>query len=271
MANDRVSGELQKRQDAQTETTATWEQILAKYQPDFQQAMPRGKDAVQMVRDALHCLRTTKGLAQCSRESVMGGLMTCSQLGLRPGVSNLGEAWLVPFAGQATLIVGYRGYIKLAYNSPRVTAITGRPVHEREPFEYTQAPTHLRHGWAGWDVEIGPVVGYYAHAVLDSGGEVAWAWGEKTAEAHRQQIITARGFRGGPWKDWPTEMKVKHCVLRMKNYLPTSLELESASASDGAVRTDPSPDVRPEDASTVIDGDVVDEFDDNPLHGQSDE
>lgn len=273
MVNDRTAAALATR-DATAGTAATWDQLLTKYQPDFQQAMPTGRDAVQLVRDALHCLRTTKGLAECSRESILGGLMTVSQLGLRPGVANLGEAWLIPYKIKGTpvaqLVVGYRGFIKLMYNSAKVKLISSGVVHENDPFEFTYSPRHLTHGWPGWDVDRGPVVGYYAKVDLVSGGEQAALWSETEAEAYRQSIMAAPNFRGGPWKDWPEEMKLKQCVRRIVKYVPTALEAEVAQAVDGSVRTDPSPTVRPEDASQVIEGEAVEE-DDNPLHGMTEE
>ena len=57
--------------------------------------MPKGVEAAQLVRDALTAVRTNPKLAECEPNSVLGSLMTCAQLGLRPGV--LGHAWLLPF------------------------------------------------------------------------------------------------------------------------------------------------------------------------------
>ncbi|MGH3521458.1 MAG: recombinase RecT, partial [Mycobacterium sp.] len=74
----------------------SWEKRLLKYQADFQLAMPAG-DANQLIRDALNCFRTTPRLLECEQATILGGLMTCAQLNLRPGVNGLGQAWLVPF------------------------------------------------------------------------------------------------------------------------------------------------------------------------------
>jgi recombination protein RecT len=269
MANDRTTAALANR-DEKAGNGTTWEQLVTKYRPDFQQAMPEGREATQLVRDALHCIRTTKGLSECDRLSVLGSLMTCAQLGLRPGVANLGEAWLIPFKGQATLIVGYRGFIKLAYNSAQVLEISGRPVRANEPFECSFQPSTLLHRPVAWGEDPGDTVGYYAAARLAGGGLVFETIAETEAEAMRQTIITAPGFRGGPWRDWPEQMKIKTAVRRLFKWLPTSLETEAVQAVDGTVRTDPSPNVRPEDASTVVDGDLAPD-DDNPLHGQEQE
>ena len=83
----------------------------------FALAMPKGMEAQQLVRDALTCLRQTPDLALCTPASVLGSLMTCAQLGLRPGV--LGHAYLLPFYDKraggkvAQLVVGYQGWWSL--------------------------------------------------------------------------------------------------------------------------------------------------------------
>ena len=61
----------------------------------FALAMPKGVEAAQLVRDALTSIQRNPKLAECDRFTVLGGLMTCAQLGLRPGM--LGHAWLLPF------------------------------------------------------------------------------------------------------------------------------------------------------------------------------
>ena len=42
--------------------------------PEYQKAMPKGREAAQLVRDALTCLRTIKDLDKCEPTSVLGAL-----------------------------------------------------------------------------------------------------------------------------------------------------------------------------------------------------
>src|SRR5438105_2203656 len=74
---------------------ATLAQQIRGMEEQFKLAMPRGMEAAQLIRDALTAVRTTNNLAKCEATSVLGALMTCAQLGLRPGV--LGHAWVLPF------------------------------------------------------------------------------------------------------------------------------------------------------------------------------
>src|SRR5690606_34476319 len=112
---------------------------IRRMETEFQAAMPKGKEAAQLIRDAITALRTTKNLDKCDSKSVLGSLMTCAQLGLRPGV--LGHAWVMPFwsskdrCHHAQLIIGYQGMIELAHRSPAVASIIARQVHERDTFD----------------------------------------------------------------------------------------------------------------------------------------
>ena len=47
-------------------------------------ALPRHISPERFARIALTALRTTKNLDKCDSSSVLGSLMTCAQLGLRP-------------------------------------------------------------------------------------------------------------------------------------------------------------------------------------------
>ncbi|WP_174683141.1 recombinase RecT, partial [Mycolicibacterium fortuitum] len=114
---------------------------IQKMEQAFQLAMPKGVEAKQLIRDALTCLQVNPKLAECDQKSVLGSLMTCAQLGLRPGVGALGQAYLLPFwdsktRGQkAQLVIGYQGYVELAHRSGRIASIHARTVYENDYFE----------------------------------------------------------------------------------------------------------------------------------------
>ena len=104
----------------------------------FAMAAPRGIEAKQLVRDALTALRQNPELAECDPQSVLGGLMTMAQLGLRVGV--LGHGWLLPFRDwktkqkKAQLVIGYQGLVELAYRSNKIKSLSARTVHANDHF-----------------------------------------------------------------------------------------------------------------------------------------
>ncbi|RZQ59811.1 recombinase RecT [Amycolatopsis suaedae] len=258
-------------------------QRITALRDQFQLAMPRGAEAAQLVRDALTCLRTTPKLTMCDPDSVLGGLMTCAQLGLRPGV--LGHAWLLPFwdknlvwtdengrtrrgGHRAQLIIGYQGYRELAQRTGQIATLTGRVVHEHDQFdlEYGLADNIVHR--PRLDGPRGEAVGYYAVVKYTSGGYNLWHLSKAEAEEHRDRFAMARNKAGevvGPWRDNFDEMAVKTAFLRLARWMPKSTELASAIEADGSVRVDLTPDnldamlhaEHPE--PDAIDGEVVDE------------
>lgn len=225
-------------------------------QHEFQRAMPRGVEATQLVRDALTCLRGTPKLATCSAESVLGGLMTCAQLGLRPGVAGLGHAWLLPMWNgkekrlDATLIIGYRGYTELAYRHPKVVSIASRVVYSNDRF-------HIAYNLDGDVLEHEPALDgprgdprlYYAIARLDGGYALTEPWSQADMKAHRDRYAMAKTKNGeivGPWRDHFTEMGRKTMVRNpLAKMIPMSTELALATVVDEGVRVDITPTADP--------------------------
>jgi recombination protein RecT len=214
----------------------------------FQLAMPRGFEAKQLVRDALTCLRETPKLAQCDPASVLGGLMTAAQLGLRPAV--LGQCWLLPMwnrrAGghQATLVVGYLGYLELINRSQRVAKITARKVYEFDKFDVEYGDSErLKHKPMLFG-DQGQVVAYYATAQLVPKATTFQVMTRAEVEEHRDRFAMAKTKDGtviGPWKDHFDQMALKTVILRLARLLPKTPELAAATIADGAVRQDHDP------------------------------
>lgn len=225
----------------------------------FKLAMPRGMEATQLVRDALTALRTTRNLARCDQASVLGGLMTCAQLGLRPAV--LGHAWLLPFwdknavtldehgrerkgGYRAQLVIGYQGYRELAHRTGMIDTLIGRVVYENDTFDvdYGIADTLVHKPCMTGD--RGPAVGYYTIVKYTTGGHAFWYMTRTECEQHRDRYAMAKkdGQVIGPWRDNFDEMAVKTSFLRLAKWMPKSTELASAIEADETIRVDTTPD-----------------------------
>jgi recombination protein RecT len=231
----------------------------------FQLALPRGFEATQLVRDALTCLRKTPELARCDSQSVLGGLMSAAQLGLRPAV--LGQCWLLPLwnrkAGhhQAQLIVGYQGYVELAYRSNRIGAMDAHIVYANDEFdvEYGDRP-RLKHRPALR--EHGDAFGYYATARLIPKASKFEFMTREECEDHRDKFAMAKRKDGtiiGPWRDHFDQMALKTTVLKLAKLMPKSPELIMALSVDGGVRVDPTPKADPADVTEIVDGEILEE------------
>ncbi len=249
------------------------QQQLLQMEVQFQRAMPRGTEAVQLIRDVMTCMRQTPKLAQCDAPSILGAAMTCAQLGLRPGVGALGHAWILPFwdkktSGQrAQLIIGYKGYVELGHRSDRIASLHSRIVYSNDLFdiEYGAAEDKWIHK-PFLDGPRGEARLFYAVGRLSNGGySLTDPLTVADMETHRDRFAMAKsqGKVIGPWADHFDAMGQKTMLLRLMALMPKSTEIQRAMDNDGAVRMDLSEGAI--DTPTHIDGEVIDEPGDEPI------
>lgn len=240
----------------------------------YQMAMPKGAEATQLIRDALTALRTTKNLDRCEKASVLGGLMTCAQLGLRPGV--LGHAWLVPFwdkkAGPkdaegkprgghaAQLIIGYQGLVDLAFRSGHVASVAARTAYTGDVFEVDYGTDdHILHR-PKLDGDRGAPLAYYSVVKYHGGGHAFYVMGHQEMLDYRNRHATTRNRHGeifGPWIDHFEGMAHKTTLRQLAKWMPKSAELSNAIAADNSVRLDLDPNVPAAEAAEYVEGEVV--------------
>jgi recombination protein RecT len=214
---------------------------IREMESQFQLAMPKGVEAKQLVRDAMTVMSTNPNLATCEPRSVLGALMTCAQLGLRPGV--LGQAWVIPFKGKGQLVIGYQGLIALAQRSGDIKSISARIVHEADHFDYEFGlDERLTHRPA--TDNRGQAIAYYCVVKSTRGGTYWDVMSRGDAERHRDRFAMARKAGGeivGPWVDHFDSMALKTVIMRVLKLAPRSTELHQAIAADESFRVDLSP------------------------------
>lgn len=241
-------------------------QQLVRMQEQFQRAMPRGSEAIQLIRDVMTCMSQTPKLALCDAPSVLGAAMTCAQLGLRPGVGALGHAWILPFwdrksGGQrAQLIIGYKGYVELGHRSDRIASLHSRIVYTNDRFsvKYGAAEDEWIHEPC-LEGPRGEARLFYAVGRLANGGySLTDPMTVVDMAAHRDRFAMARNREGkivGPWVDHFDSMGQKTMLLRLMALMPKSTDIQRAMDNDGSVRMDLSEGAI--DTPTHIDGEVI--------------
>lgn len=252
---------LENRDPARATAPTLMDQIKM-MENQFQLAMPRGAEATQLVRDSLTLLRQTRGLANCTPQSVLGGLMTCAQLGLRPGV--LGHAWLIPFknykSGQmeAQLVIGYQGLIDLAYRSGSIQSISARTVYENDTFDVDYGLSdNLVHKPTIFG-EKGKPIAYYAVVKLVGGGHAFYVMNHQEMCRYRDENAMAETREGrvvGPWADHFESMAHKTVLRQLSKWMPKATEFAQGINADSSVRVDLSPSAI--DYPAHEDGEVV--------------
>ena len=236
--------------------------LIEQMGPQFARALPDHIPPERFTRLALTILRSKDSQGRdlfraCSPESFLGALMTCAQLGLEPNTP-AGEAYLIPYGNVATFVPGYRGLAKLAWNSGAVQEMYAELVHEKDVFTFRKGLHRdlIHEPFMGEDA--GKVVGAYAVVKMKDGGVAFDYWTIEQIHAHQRAHSQARSSKApadlAGWMDRKTVLKQ---VLKL---VPSSSNLSTALANDGAVRTDLSfQAIDLIEGDDVTDAEVVDE------------
>jgi len=191
-------------------------------------ALPKHVTAERLARIALTQLRQTPKLLECTRESLLGAIMQCAQLGLEPGT--LGQCWLIPYGKEATFILGYRGMCQLAWRSSQISSIAARAVFEGDVFAYDFGTDELKHQ-PGGITDPAKLTHAYAIVRTANGGRLWDVMTRGEIEAIRKR---SRAGESGPWKTDAAEMWKKTVMRRLFKIAPLSAELQTALALDEA-------------------------------------
>lgn len=204
-------------------------------------ALPRHMTPERMARIVTTEVRKTPQLLKCERNSFLGAVIQCAQLGLEPG-NSLGHAYILPFdkrekqGGQwvtvrtdAQLIIGYRGMIDLARRSGQIISISARTVREGDEFSYKFGLEEDIHHIPSDEAGEGAITHVYAVARLRDGGVQFEVMSNQQIGAVQAQ---SKSKDSGPWKTHWEEMAKKTVIRRLFKYLPVSVEIQRAVTLD---------------------------------------
>jgi recombination protein RecT len=221
---------------------ATIQSAVADALPGFLQ-----KSAPAMLRALYTECQKNPSLLNCAPESLFGCTIAAAQMGLQLGGA-LGQCYLIPFKGRATLVPGYKGYIQLVNRSGQVGVINAFTVYDRDTFSYefgTQPKvTHKPGQYAELkDVQSRKAVAYYATCMTKQGPTFV-VLTKAEAEHHKEKFALAKN---GPWTTHFDAMAMKTAIIKLCKYLPMSAELQTAIHHDELLETD-----EPVDASFLF-------------------
>ena len=221
---------MRSTSEVATTTPATVVELLQspKMLAQIRMALPKHITPERLARIALTQLRQTPRLMQCTRESLLGAIMECAQLGLEPGT--LGQCWLVPYGKEATFILGYRGMAQLAWRSSLIASISARAVFEGDVFAYDFGSDKIEHQPSG-DTDPAKLSHAWAAVHTTNGGRL---WDVMTrSEIDKIRTRSAAG-KSGPWVTDYAEMAKKTVLRRLFKLAPLSPELQTAMVLDDA-------------------------------------
>lgn len=209
--------------------------VIAKIQkPGYinalKEVLPKHLTPERVIRLAQLAAQKNKALLNCTPESFATCVIVASQLGLEVN-GPLGEAYLIPFGKECTLIIGYRGLIGLMHRGGLIKQISAHCVYSNDVFNIAM----------GTNPEIvhqpvpcgdrGEFVGAYAVATMPDGST---QFDYMTKEEILAIKGRSRGGNSGPWVTDFSEMARKTIVKRLSKYLP----LSEQSALSAAIYAD---------------------------------
>lgn len=257
--------------------------------PEFmdriKQSAPTHVKPARMLRTFIQATNRTPDLLKCSMRSVLGAMLTCSEVGLEPNTP-LQHAFLIPFARykwnaqkrerelvghEVQLIFGYPGLLDLSYRSGQVTSVHADVAYKDEydvgKFSYEYGTnSHLKHIPIGRERDGEAPVFAYAHASLRAGqafGVMPWAdvlkirngsQGFRAALAAKERAEKANWsslpatWTDAPWVKYQNAMAAKTAFRALAKWLPKSVELA------GVLALDESQDTGTIDFGAVLDG-----------------
>jgi recombination protein RecT len=208
--------------------------------PAITEALPKSKgmDAERLSRITLTTLKTNPKLLECSIESLLGAVLQSAQLGLEPNL--LGSCYFIPYKGQVSFQIGYKGLIDLVTRKGDVLSIVAQEVRQGDSFhfEYGRNET-LKHVPAPMQ-NRGEPVAYYAYAHLKNGGFVFQVMSVEEIKKIRDEYSISYKFdkTNSFWVKHFESLALKTVLKRLIKYLPISIETQTAVSFDETVKKD---------------------------------
>jgi recombination protein RecT len=194
----------------------------------------------RMLRCMMTACRVNPKLLQCTPLSLFAATIQAGQLGLEIGGAT-GFAYLVPYKNEATLQIGYKGFVQLGYRSGQIKRIT--PVEVRKGDYYAvKRGMHQQLDHTPERNNKGIVTDYYVVIELVNGGLDFEEFTVEEAIAFRDRYSAGRAYKSGPWyepfsKDGDPSpefnaMALKTLIRKLFKRLPVSAEAQLAAGLD---------------------------------------
>ena len=220
--------------------------LLRQYEPDLAAALPDGYTDDRFKSIVLNQVRQNRQLLTVEPMTLIASVLMAAQLGLEPG-QPMGLSWIIPRRNkgqqEASMQIGYRGLVQLAYRSGQVKRIEAHIVQDGDDFEFGYGPGGPSWHWksagdpeAGWSH-------VFAVAETAMGAEMFEVMSRAEVVAHRDRYVPHWNKGGSAWKSNEPEMARKTVTGKLCRQLPMSAEFRNAMVSDGMAPRELRPDL----------------------------
>lgn len=229
--------------------------LLARHQASIAQILPKVLPVEKLLKVAVNAVWRSPKLQTCSTQSLFSAIVNCGQLGLEPNTPAQ-QAHLVPFKGQCTLVIGYRGYIELARRSGEVGPVYADIIREFDKWELVSGLMRDLKHWPDLTLaDRGKPLAYYS--VYRSKDNL---WGDfvvmnkKEVDAIRDR--SKNKSSDGPWVTDYDAMGKKTAIKQNMKTAPLGLEVARAVAVDDKAEMGETVDYKEafHDAGISVDG-----------------
>lgn len=207
--------------------------LLETQRDGIKQALPKHITPERLIKTLLVAVNRNPQILECTQASILETINRAAELGLDLS-GTLGEAYPVPFnnkiklpdgkeiwAMQCSLIIGYRGLEKLAWQSGEVDAIDAEVVYLNDKFVFKKGTEVLVEWSPCLTGDRGAVIGAYACVRMKSGGKLA----RFLPKSEIEKIRNASKSKSSPaWANWWDEMARKCALKRTLKDAPLSTE-----------------------------------------------
>ena len=183
----------------------------------FEEITGRG-NAGGYISSVLIAVSQNQDLMACTPNSIIGSALRAATLELSVDPS-IGQAYLVPFGGKATLIVGYKGLYQMAIRTGKYRYLNLMPIYEDDDLTEDRSTgiLTLRVG----NVKVIPErrtrqdqtpAGYLLYMELKDGFKKSVFMTCEECEAHGKKYSKTYNLQSGLWKKDPHKMYQKTVI-----------------------------------------------------------
>jgi recombination protein RecT len=187
-------------------------------------ALPAIFTPERFMRVTLTAFNKNPSLWDCTKQSIASVVLQCAQFGVEPDGRH---AHIIPYKGEATLQLDYKGLVALVRRSGDVVSIHADVVRKGDKFKVNLGEITCHE--VDYSTEAGEVYAVYATARLKDGSTQSVVLRREEVEAIRKR---SRSGASGPWAtDW-AEMAKKTAFRRLTKWLPLSYEAAEVVEAD---------------------------------------
>jgi recombination protein RecT len=185
----------------------------------------------RLIRSFFMEIQAKPALKDLPKEKILACLYAAAKAGVCLGPPS-NEAYLFQRGGDISLYIGYKGLIKMAYQSKRVRSIKTDIIYEGDTYEMGSGDTpYVKHSPNLARSGTEKPLAYYAIAELSDGGRLLAYIPEGVMDLrHRKPALQKSKY--GPWSTHDEEMCKKTVLKKLLAPLPVLKAFEDDTHGD---------------------------------------